>query len=285
MFSKFSSLNTFFTFRFSIAILLVFNNLNIYSQNNELFVDSLDDSFFENNDYQNINGNTKNKEAIINVNDFENNNSRLDTNTVFRNREDLSIYSFAFKFNMSGNYTYINRNRSVINNPMGYDNAFGLAFYRCNFLIGWSGGTTKTHDETIINNLLLNSNRSINYTRNYLNFGYSLDVFKKVSIEPFIGLTRVKISVNNEFEYGVKYDELRLGGIDLGLTIHYYFFTTFLAYPNNITTSSLFFTLGYANINYNNNLNYKLKNHHYTFNVGLSLKLFTKQKKMNGYEK
>ncbi len=151
------------------------------------------------------------------------NSLAIDTNTLLSREEVKRQFAFAFKFNMSLSAITLNElARQYFDTKFALDNAFGIAIHKWNFAIGWSYYSKDSKKDIFTQNQLVVANSTFGFTRNYLNLGYSLDIAPSFSIEPKIGVTRMKFFPPTNMEIEQFFRRERTTGLDLGLTLNIY---------------------------------------------------------------
>lgn len=202
--------------------------------------------------------------------------SYTDTSTQFSTKEELSIYDFAFKFEM-GVYNILNK-RNDFNSFVSLDNSFGVALNKWNVLIGWSGGNIENLSDMILDDNILSPKNELSFMRNYLNFSYSFDLIKKLSFEPFVGVQRFKFYPKNDPQENIFYSMKRLTGLNTGLSAYFYFYSNANFYPTSILNVAFFFSVSHTWMNYKI-LNPNMENNHFEFKCGFAIKPFIRQKR------
>jgi hypothetical protein len=148
----------------------------------------------------------------------------LDTNTMFTREEAKERFSFALKFNGGVSVTSFNKEkREYFASSVSINNEFGIALNKWNFAIGWGGlFETELKKEIIMQDQLLPVGSSFGIWRNSLNLGYSFDLIPKLSLQPKVGVVRIKHHPPRDMELNQFFKAYRSSGIELGISIYNY---------------------------------------------------------------
>lgn len=147
----------------------------------------------------------------------------IDTNTMFTRKEAKERFSFALKFNYALGLNFLNKEkREYLTGNASLNNEFGIAWYQWNLAIGWNFFKSKLKQDIFLQDQLLKSGSSFEIWRNSLNLGYSFDLIPKLSIQPRVGVVRIKHHPPSDMELNQFFRSYRSSGVELGIAIYNY---------------------------------------------------------------
>lgn len=147
----------------------------------------------------------------------------IDTNTTITSQEARDQFAFGLKFNYGLSLISFNEQKSkYFDNKTSLTNAFGIALYKWNLSVGWSFYNIESNEDIFLQDQLVNSNSKFYFSRNFINLGYSLDIFNRLSIEPRVGLTSISTRPPTDIEKNQFFRSSRSTGVEFGMSLYHY---------------------------------------------------------------
>lgn len=147
----------------------------------------------------------------------------LDTNTMFTQDEVKERFSFALKFNYGVGVTSFNKDkREYLGGKATLNNEFGIAMNKWNLAIGWNAFKSESKKDIMMQDQLLQAGAAFWIWRNSLNLGYSLDLIPKLSLQPRVGVVRIKHHPPRNIALNQYFKPYRSTGLELGVSLYNY---------------------------------------------------------------
>ncbi|WP_157366767.1 hypothetical protein [Aquimarina agarilytica] len=175
-------------------------------------------------------------------------------------------------------YQYDDKTKSVIGNHGGPNFNLSIAYDKLNIGARFKPWTFNPKQELEVENKTLPETAKVNIIKLDYYAGYSIDLKKLYSIEPYLGYNSSLLKVINEDELGETFAfEKRAGGFLFGSTFNKYFEFQDFSYI------AAFIDIGYATTDLSK-IHPELGKGYFEFSVGIAVKGFAKKqnyKKIN----
>ncbi len=175
------------------------------------------------------------------------------------------------------NYYYGAETTDWLGQHGGANFNLALAMDHFNFGVRFKPGTVTPNKELEFYGILLPTSAKLNNIRIDYYVGYSFDLEKMISIEPYLGYNHTTFKVINEDELNQTYALNAAGGVILGTSVNKYFKLM------NYNYLSVFGTIGYGWVDYQK-VHAQLANNYWEWNVGLAFKVFAAKQFNKGME-
>lgn len=169
------------------------------------------------------------------------------------------------------NFKYDSKTKTVIDNHISPNFDLSIAYDKWNLGLRFKPWTIDPQKEITVENKILPTIADLNIIKIDYYLGYSIDLKKLYSIEPYLGYNRTSLIVINEDELGETFTfDDKANGFILGTTFNKYFEFQDFSYV------VAFLNLGYSTTNLSD-IHPELGKGYFEYSIGIAIKGFNKK--------